>query len=164
MADYKYLGLTAYIKENEENTEKLNVLASAIDTLQQQVEEIEFNKETYQNVIGSDAFQYLYDHDYVCYPDESELPENTPEAYKRVNVQDTNIKNIPMLKLYLPAVAKNEDTIQHFMYNALHPVLIALFGNDILSIKTKSQIEYNEFQDGKEAVLTSVNDKTKVTA
>src|SRR5690625_2885037 len=114
MADYQYLGLTAYIKENEQNAERLNVLASAIDSLQRHVEPIAFDKEKYQ-IIGSDAYQYLNDHDYVCYPDDSELPKNTPEAYKRVSVSGVNIKGIPMIRLYVPAVAKDENEICDFI-------------------------------------------------
>jgi|SRR5690625_1342332 len=164
MADYQYLGLTAYIKANKESAEKLNVLASAIDSLQHHVKSVQFDEEDYQNIIESDAFQFLYDHDYVCSPHDSELPTNTPEAYKRVLVEEVNIKGIPMIRLYVPAVAKSDDKIKHFMYNALHPVLIELFADDILSVRTKTQIEYKDFKDGEEAILTSAKDKMMVMA
>ncbi|WP_139344950.1 hypothetical protein [Virgibacillus pantothenticus] len=101
---------------------------------------------------------------FVCYPDDSELPNNTPESYKRLSVEGTNIKGIPMIRLYVPAVAKDEDRIKHFIYNALKPVLIALFGSDIIGMKTKENIEYEDFQDGKETVLVSVNGRDAVPA
>lgn len=164
MADYKYIGLTAYIKINIENEEKFSVLAEAIDGLQRHVELNLFDKEKYQNLFSSEAFQFLYDNVSVCFPDESELPNNTPESYSQVAVDSVRIKNIEMLRLYVPAVAKDEDKIRHFIYNALKPVLIALFGSDIVCMKSKESIEYEEFQDGKETVLVSVKNQLAVTA
>lgn len=153
MADYKYIGLTTYIKENEENMEKLSVLEEAIDYLQFQIKAISYDKEKYLDVTSSEAFQYLYDHDYVCSPGDSEVLNNTSEAYQRVNVENVNVKGVSMLKLYVPAVAKDEDKIRYFIYNALHPVLLMLFGSDVVSMKSKEGIEYEDFQDGKERVL-----------
>lgn len=164
MADYQYIGLAVYIKENEENMEKLNVLASAIGILQYRVADVSFDQEKYQDIVESDAFRYLHDHDYVCSPHNSEVPRNTPEKYIRVAVDGVNIKGVSMLKIYVPAVAKDEDLIRYFIYNALHPVLINIFQNDIMSMKTKEGIEYEDFQDGKETILIPVKDKVKQPA
>ncbi|WP_218839233.1 hypothetical protein [Evansella halocellulosilytica] len=164
MADYKYRGLTAYIKENELNAEKLNVLASAIESVQHQVETIEFDEEKYKTIVRSEAYQYLYDNDSMCLADDSEFPENTPEAYKRLSIEGTNIKGYPMLKIYIPSVSKRIESVHHFIYNSLRPVLLELFGEDLIHMVMKESVEYENFKDGKETILVSVEDRTKVPA
>lgn len=164
MADYQYIGLTAYIKENEKNKERLSVLTEALDSVQSYVDPDMYDPDEYIDLMNSEAFQFLRDNDNLNYPDDSELPENTPDAYKKTTIEHVTIKGIPLMRLYVPAVAKDVYKIHHFMYNALHPVLFSLFSDDIVNIKTKAQIEHKEFQDGKETVLASVKDKVPATA
>ncbi|RDW20072.1 hypothetical protein CWR48_04935 [Oceanobacillus arenosus] len=165
MADYKYLGLTTYILENEENEEKLNVLAGAIESLQTHVTPMitgDFVIEKYQNVVGSEAYQFVYETDYVCTPADSELPVNTPEKYKRPSIEAVTIKGIPMLNVYIPAVAKRQENIENFIYGGVRPVLQVLFGNNIVQMVMKEGIEYEDFQNGKETVLISVKERLAV--
>ncbi|MEC1158095.1 hypothetical protein [Cytobacillus horneckiae] len=67
-------------------------------------------------------------------------------------------------KLYIPAVAKNKDRLDQFVYKALDPVLRALFGDDLLSIKTRESVEYEDFKDARETVLLSVEERLAVPA
>lgn len=156
MADYNYKGLTAYIKIQEDSIEKLSVLAEAVEGIARDIDPVEFDQEKYQNVVESEDYQYLWNNDAHCYPQDWELPENTPHHYSRPSVDTTNIKGIPMFKVYVPVVSKRDDLVNHFTEKALYSVLLALFGNNIACIKTKEQIEYGEFANGEEKVLLSV--------
>lgn len=158
MADYKYIGLTAYIKENEENEDKFTVLGRALDSLQGSVDlERSINKH-YQNIVESEEYQYLYEHDYVTFPKEYELPNGTPEKYDRAAIVPVEIKGSKLYRIYVPAVAKGQDKIQHFIYNALRPVLLSLFDEDLVHMATKEAMEYEDFRDGKETILVSAKD------
>ncbi len=165
MADYKYIGLTAYITRSEDALEKLGVLAGAIERLQMDVEQPVLAPEhPYENVVRSDAYQFLYDNDSVVYADESEFPMETPVAYQRVSLQGMNIKGHLVWKLYIPAVAKDKSRLEAFIYRALDPVLRALFGEDLLSIKTRESVEYELFENAQETILLSVNERLAVPA
>jgi hypothetical protein len=165
MADYTYIGLTAYITRSEDAYEKLGVLAGAIERLQMEVDQpILEPGHPYENVVQSEAYQFLYNNDSVCYTDESTLPMNTPVAYHGVSLQGMNIKGHLVWKLYIPAVAKNKDRLETFIYKALDPVLRALFGEEVLSIKTRESVEYEDFKDARETILLSVEERLAVPA
>lgn len=165
MADYKYIGLTTYITRSEDALEKLGVLAGAIERLQMDVEQpVLAPGHPYDNVVQSEAFQFLYDNDSVCYADESELPMNTPLDYQYVSLQGVNIKGNLLWKLYVPTVAKDKDRLNKFVYGSLDPVLRTLFGEDVISIKTRESVEYEDFQDAKETILLSVEERLAVPA
>jgi hypothetical protein len=163
MADYKYIGLTAYIKENEANEDKFTVLGRALDSLQGSFDlERDINMH-YQNIVNSEAYQYLYEHDYVTFPKEYELPNGTPAKYDRAVIEPSEIKGSKLYRIYVPAVAKDQDKIQHFIYNALRPVLLALFNEDLVHMATKEAMEYEDFKDGKETLLVSAKDRNRVS-
>ncbi|MGG0717652.1 hypothetical protein ABE096_08645 [Robertmurraya massiliosenegalensis] len=165
MADYKYIGLTAYITRSMEGLEKLGVLAEAIERLQMDVEQpVLAPGHPYENLVQSEDYQFLYNNDSVCYTDESTLPMNTPLAYHGVSLQGMNIKGRLVWKLYIPAVAKDKGRLETFIYEALDPVLRRLFGEDLLSIKTRESVEYEDFKDAKETILLSVEKRLAVTA
>lgn len=159
MADYKYLGLTTYIKENDDNTAKFRVLAEAIDALSlsngMPIDTDEPVDIRFENIMQSKAFKQIYDEDFLCSPDASELPSNMPAGYDRPIIESVEIKGHNLNRIYIPAVAKNELKIHDFIYNALQPVLLELFGDDIISMKTKESIEFEAFQDGAEKTLMS---------
>lgn len=73
-------------------------------------------------------FRFLYDNESVCYTDDLELPIHTPYAYQHVQAIGKKIKENPLIKLYVPAVAKDNGKIETFIYKALYPVLQNLFG------------------------------------
>lgn len=165
MADYKYIGLTAYITRSMDGLEKLGVLAEAIERLQMDVEQpVLAPGHPYENLVQSEDYQFLYNNDSVCYTDESTLPMNTPLAYHGVSLQGMNIKGRLVWKLYIPAVAKDKGHLETFIYEALDPVLRRLFGEDLLSIKTRESVEYEDFKDAKETILLSVEKRLAVTA
>lgn len=156
---------TKYAKLFQCNLEKLGVLAGAIERLQMEVEQPVLEPgHPYENVVQSEAFQFLYNNDSVVYADESELPMNTPLAYHDVSLQGMNIKERLVWKLYIPAVAKDKDRLETFIYEALDPVLRRLFGEDLLSIKTRESVEYEDYKDAKETILLSVEKHLAVTA
>lgn len=162
--DYTYTGLTAYILPHTGDIEKLNVLATAIDGLNNQVEPIGFDEMKFQNVTGSDVYDFLYNHDALCYPHDSELPKGTPDQYKRPQIDGVTIKDMSLIRLYVPAVAKSADKVEEFIHNALYPAINSLFGNEVLCVKTKTAMEYENFQDGKETVLLSANKQAVLQA
>ncbi|MFT8322804.1 MAG: hypothetical protein ABF649_18180 [Bacillus sp. (in: firmicutes)] len=161
MADYTYTGLTAYILPHTGDMEKLNLLADAIEGLKACVESVEFDKDAYENVVCSDGYLHIYSNESLCYPHESELPQGTPEEYARPSVEGVTIKDISFIKLNIPTVSKSSERIESFIYKSLRPVLLELFGNHIVSMKTKTAMEYENFRDGKETVLVSVKDRVK---
>ncbi|MGX1195762.1 hypothetical protein [Metabacillus sp. SLBN-84] len=157
MADYTYVGLTAYIELSEKSVEGLNVLAEAIDAIRPFVDIAQFDEMDYKHILHSPELQYLYDNDHICYTDPSELPLQTPDAYQRATIDSVNIKGAPMLRLYVPAVAKDDDKVRHFMRHALTNVLSELFQEYLLCVKVKEGIEYERFEDLKETVLVSAS-------
>lgn len=157
MADYKYAGLTTYLLENEETPERLVVLAEAIEGIQCDIQHVYYDGEKYKNVEGTNEYKFIYDNDGFCFPDDSECPDDMPHAYKRATVEPAVIKGIPMIRLYVPVVAKNEDTMNRYIFNALPAVISSLFGDDVVSMKSKQCTEHDSFMDAKSQVLISVN-------
>lgn len=163
MADYKYRGLTAYIKENEANGDKFMVLRNAVESLQNSVEERSVDMNAYGSIVGSEAYQHLYDNDFLTFAEDFELPNETPPEYARAVVEPVVVKGILLHRIYVPAVAKNEDNVHEYIYNALRPVLLELFGEDLIHMVMKESVEYENFKDGKETILVSVEDRVAVT-
>lgn len=158
MIDYSYVGLTAYIKtKNMGNVKKLKVIAEAIRSLQPDFEHVTFDEKEHQSVVSSDDYKFLCDNENLCYPNDDELPNGTPDAYKRPMVHLSTIKGETLIRLYVPAVSRNYNQAKHFTNNALHAVLLELFGDELIGIKTKEQIAYKEFQHGEEHVLVSAD-------
>lgn len=172
MADYKYKGLTVYINENEANLEKFILLGEAITSLRFSIDNnllkgtlIDIDEKVHdvltknQNLVHSDEFQYLYENDSVCYPEEFELPNETPADYFRPVVEQVEIKGVKLHRLYIPTVAKNEDILNHFIHNALRPMLSQLFGSDLLHMKMKEATEFENFADGKQTILMNIENR-----
>lgn len=155
MADYKYLGMTAYIVDSPEVDEKFAILTEAIDVLQfvTQTVAIENIEATYQHVLASKAFAYLYENDTVCYPKEYELPENTPVSYQNPQIERVVVKGKALVRFYLPTCAKREESLHAFIYEALIPTLTALFEGALLHIKTREAYEYETFTAARERVV-----------
>ncbi|MGM0940793.1 MAG: hypothetical protein ACQEWU_07515 [Bacillota bacterium] len=158
MADYNYLELTAYIKGVKHKG--LGVLAEAIDALQGSVKVKDFDINDYQDVVQSEAYEQLYDGDSICFIDDSELPENTPGHYKKPVIEPIIIRGVDT-RIYIPAMAKDKDKIKLYIHKAVRPVIEALFWDDLISMKTKEAMEYENFQNEKETILISCERKNK---
>jgi len=161
MADYKYIGMTAYIQEDTTTIEKLMVLAEAVEVFTIPLSKFEQpasdNSEAYQAIKESEAYQYLYDNDAVAYGKWEQQPQNTPEAYNREKIERVTIKGTNFIRLYVPTNAKNEDTLKTFVYESLIPTLSTLFGSALISVKTREGLEYDNFADLNETVVISAN-------
>ena len=161
MADFKYLGITTYVQNTPKTHEKFVILCSAIDALQSQVPTIPVDAQAYEDVVQSEGFVYLYEHDSLCYGESFEMPNNTPEEYMTPKIELMNVKENELIRLYIPTVSKNEDDLQNFLNNGLLPVLSDLFGSELVSIKTRSGIEYEDFSEGKDEVVLSAKETQK---
>lgn len=158
MADYRYLGLTAYIKGF--GHKEVGVLVEAIDALKGSVKVDEaFDINDYQDIVQSDAYDHLTSQDYLCLPHDSEIPENMPGHYKRPVIEPVRAREIELTRIYIPAVAKSSGKVDRYIHNAVKPVIEALFGENLICMKTKAGIEYENFEDGEETVLISVKDR-----
>jgi hypothetical protein len=159
MADYRYLGLTAYIKGF--GHKEVGVLLEAIDALQGcvKVEDFNINDRRYESVLQSDAYDQLQSQDYLCFIQDCELPQNTPGHYRKPVIEPVRAREIELTRIYIPAVAKSAGKIDRYIHNAVKPVIEALFGDDLICMKTKAGIEYEDFEDGEETVLISVKDR-----
>ncbi|WP_218190703.1 hypothetical protein [Evansella clarkii] len=164
MADYKYKGLTAYIKQNEANADRFMVLRNAVESLQSSVEERSVDMSAYGSIVGSEAYKHLYDNDSMTFAEDFELPNETPPEYARAVVERVTVKGVMLHRVYIPAVSKREESAHDFIYNALRPVLLELFGEDLIHMVMKESVEYENFKDGKETILVSVEDREAVTA
>lgn len=166
MADYKYTGLSAYILENELNAERFHVLGEAIELInmsgveQKQPE----NKDMYLDVVSTDSYRYLYANDHICYVDEECLPLDTPAQYSKLSITNVTIKGTPMIKLYVPVVAKQQRDIDNFIFDGLVPTLNRLFDDELLSIKIRSAAEYQQFADATETIVKSVEERMVIPA
>lgn len=163
MADYNYLGLTAYIRGVDHK--EVGVLLEAIDALQGSVEVKDFDINDYQNVVNSEAFEQVYNEDNLSFIEESELPMNTPEYYKKPIIEPVIVREKKFTRIYIPAVAKNQDKIESYIHDGVRPVIEQLFGDKLVCMKQKDGVEYQEFNEGAEIVLVSAKDKKEpVTA
>jgi hypothetical protein len=157
MADYRYLGLTAYIKGF--GHKEVGVLVEAIDALQGSVKVDEaFDINDYHDIVQSDAYDHLMSQDYLCFIDDSELPQNTPGHYRKPVIEPVRAREIELTRIYIPTASKRED-LDSYIHNAVKPVIEALFGENLICMKTKAGIEYENFEDGEETVLISVKDR-----
>lgn len=165
MADYQYVGLTAYIKENEDTSKKLKVFRDILMGINPEIDEMEANPEIFGETLNDESFVRLSDGDKFCFPGEWELPENTPKAYQEIQVESTVIKGLPMVRVYVPMVSKNRNNeLDEFVDKALVKGLLELFEGELVSMATKTAMEYEDFQDAQEKIRLSVNDTLKTTA
>lgn len=159
MADYKYLGLTAYIRGVDHK--EVGVLLEAIDALQGCVEVKDFDLDDYAEVVMTDAYEQVYNESNVSFIDESELPMNTPEAYKKPVIEPVVVREVKFTRIYIPAVAKNQDNIESYIHDGVRPLIEQLFGENLVCMKQKDGVEYEDFNEGAEIVLVSTKDKKK---
>lgn len=158
MAHYNYIGITAYaIDKDGLNAGRFRLLDEMFDNITLSTDVSHTIPTEYENLLYTEHAQFLMDYDSVTYPDESEIPDNTPVKYTRPHVEDVTIKGISMQRIYIPAVAKDEDLIHEYILVHAKSFLKQLFGNNLISMKSKQGTEYDDFAEGKETVLMSVH-------
>lgn len=164
MADYNYTGVTAYIKDTLNNGEAFRVLAEALYQFEQLVDIESDIPAQHQSLVQSPAFKELEDNAGFFSKDECWFPRNTPKDYLNVQIQKVEIKGNALVRLYFPIVQRSGDATDELIQNSLCPVLVALFGNDLITIKTRSALEYQDFTAAQEKILIhSKFSKTVVT-
>jgi hypothetical protein len=165
MADYNYTGVTAYIKDTLSNGEAFRVLADALYQFEPLVNmELDIPAHR-QSLVQSPAFKELEDNFGFFSKDECWFPINTPKDYLNVQIQKVEIKGNRLVRLYFPIVQRSGDATDELIQNALCPVLVALFGNDLITVKTRSALEFEDFTAAQEKILVhSKFSATVVTA
>lgn len=165
MADYNYTGVTAYIPNNLRNGACFRVLAEALYQFEHLVNMESDIPAHRQELIQSAAFKELEDKAGFFSKDECWFPRNTPKEYLNVQIQNVEIKGNRLVRLYFPIVQRSGDATDELIQNSLCPVLVALFGNDLITVKTRSALEYQDFTAAQEKILIrSKFSKTVVTA
>lgn len=75
------------------------------------------------------------------------------------------MREVAFTRIYIPAVAKNQDKIESYIHDGVRPVIEQLFGDKLVCMKQKDGVENQEFNEGAEIVLLSTKDKKEpVTA
>lgn len=88
--------------------------------------------------------KHVQSQDYLCFLHDSEVPQNMPGHYKKPVIEPVRAREIELTRIYIPAVAKSAGKIDRYIHNAVKPVIEALFGDDLICMKTKAGIEYED--------------------
>lgn len=161
MSAHTYLGTTIYVREDFHTNESLAVLSEAIHTLPEHNQNI--NIDDYMFVTNTDAYKHLYNQTNSVTPRENNMPQNTPVAYFEPQIEPMVVNGYNLVRIYVPAVSEDENELYDYVYNGLLPVLDILFGEDIVSIRTRAQIEMGEFESATEEILVKAPGKPQET-
>ncbi|PAE87812.1 hypothetical protein [Shouchella clausii] len=158
MADYKYIGITTYIKDTEENRMKLGFLAEeALCGLRDKLLDGLFDEHKITNEVFmveiSEEYQYLVDNSGFTSGINGSYPNGTPTQNQEMHMQVGNVKGIDLIRLYVPIISKREA--ESYAYRALQPVLERLYGEDLLTMKIKEGMEYDNYAVLEERVVLS---------
>lgn len=171
MTKLNYEGLTTYIKVNEDNWERLGVLAHAVKAIAAKMTEnpviiSDTYNHAYRDVFESVPFRVLRAND-VARPvtafSKEFLPVNTPAAYSEVQIESVNVKGLNLVRLYIPAMTDNQSELGEVM-DALFEVIVELFGEDVLNMTRRTSHTDEDFEAGVDQVLISANRKVPVAA
>lgn len=159
MGTFHYTGVTAYVRNNEALQSRLRVIAEALWQFEHLVDMDVPVAPKHHLIAASSAFRYLEDNagffsQHIVSSDAA-FPVNTPAEYLDIQIEEVNVKGIPMLRMYFPVVQKNDARVEEMANGTLRPLLISLFGEDLVSLKTRSAEENQDFADAKETVVVA---------
>ena len=160
MTEHTYIGVTAYIKNEEGMTEKLGVLADAINALTLSCDIMPVDTDKFKDIIESDAYRFLYRNDSVCFTKAFGMPQNTPVPFRRPLVAPININGDDAIRLYIPTNSAYPDKLHKFIHDALMPVLSMLFGHNLIRVKTQTALNTEDFADVRHEAIFSINAPT----
>lgn len=152
---FSYTGLTTYIKNTPETNDAFRALAEAIVQLYPYISVYNNPYKQFTNVLESDAFNYIKENHERLSPCGSMFPSNTPVEYQSCEMTSVTIKGVHMTRLYIPTASTIATLNDYMMNDCIRPVLMALFGDNLIAIKTKTATEDCEFALAKEVVLLS---------
>lgn len=147
MESFTYTGITAYVRNSPETNDAFRALAEAIPQLKAFTGHHNESLAAHKSVMASDAFTHIRDHSDMLSPCQPMLPSMTPAEYHAVKLSSEEINEIHMTRLYIPIAAIGELVVSYMANDAIRPVLIALFGDNLVGIKTKTAKEYDDFFD-----------------
>lgn len=152
MATYEYTGVTAYVENNEYTQDCLRLLAEVLFPFQNFADMSLPLLPDAEKFAAREDYRYLEDNaGYFC-QDDYTFPRNTPVEYQNVNVSEHQIKGHDLLRLYFPVVSeRRSDEITKNLVSFLQ----AVYASSLLSVKTKSALEYDEFAQANVAVVIS---------
>lgn len=162
MTTYNYTGLTAFIRNTPETNEAFRVLAEAIPQLKAFTGQHDESFELFDGVMNSEAFLFIAANNEILSPCMSMLPNYTPKEYMKAELTSVEINGVHMTRMYIPAAAQTTEFVKHMTHESIRPVLMALFGENLVGIKTKSASENEEFHLAKEVVLLSAQRRAAV--
>lgn len=162
MSTYNYTGMTAFIRNTPETNEAFRVLAQAIPQLNEFIGEHDESFELFDNIMNSEAFLFIAANNEIMSPCMSMLPNYTPKEYMKAELTSVEINDVFMTRMYIPAAAPTAEFVKHMTHESIRPVLMALFGENLVAIKTKSASENEEFHLAQEVVLLSAQRKAAV--
>lgn len=150
MATYEYKGVTAYVQKNEYTQDCLRLLAEVLFPFQKFADMSLALLPDAERYAERADYEYLEDNaGYFC-QDDYAFPRNTPVDYQNVSVSEHHIKGQDLIRLYFPIVSeRRSDEIT----NQLVSFLQAVYASHLLSVKTKSALEYDDFAQAKIAVV-----------
>lgn len=155
MESFTYTGITAYVRNTPETTDAFRALAEAIPQLKAFTGHHNESLLAYKSVMASDAFTHIRDNSEILSPNHPMLPSMTPAEYHAVKLSGEEINEIHMTRLYIPVAAIGELVVSYMVNEAIRPVLMALFGENLVGIKTKTAKEHEDFFDVQPQVLLS---------
>ena len=156
---FNYVGMSAYVVDDQTIGDKLSILSDAISLTHNYYADLEevAEPEQFDHIVRSEEFIFLCENESMTDIDERFLPQNMHWIYKKPTITKEEIKGVNMVKIYIPAVATDKSKADTFVYKALVPVMEMLFGDNLLSVKTRESNEYELFEDAVEKVVLSVD-------
>lgn len=145
MEPFTYTGVTAYVRNTPETTDAFRALAEAIPQLKAFTGHHNESLFNYAPVMESEAFTHIRDNSDILSPCQAMLPSMTPAEYRAVKLSSEEINEIHMTRLYIPIAEIGATDVAHLANDCIRPVLMALFGDNLVGIKSKTGTESDEF-------------------
>lgn len=148
---YNYIGVTAYFENNDETNFRLRALATVLPGLTENLlSRTKRPLDSLQNTTSKAFFKKIGDakNDEVLVPEHiGMLPEGATFQNQFVHLGFAEIDMEPYLALYIPVVSTDAKRVADITENALYPTLLALFGENLVSIETKSGTNKEQFDN-----------------
>lgn len=153
MTNYEYTGVTAYILNTPGMNLGFRLLGEVMFQLQPYLGIHEEDFSAYSDLLESPAFQLIQDNHAYFTNNAAAFPYATPPEYLEVSVTSHEINDQYFTRLHIPVISKNMN--KEIVENGLRPALIALFGDKLANIKTKSCMDFEPWDLAEEKVLLS---------
>lgn len=160
MPEFKYIGMTVYIKPYVNNLVKLAALLSKSPIQHFDVEGF-YDEDIANQAIFKTAW---FDHFNKCNngtrKNSKSYPKNTPLCRKDISVDLIEIDEEEYVRLYIPILHRTGSDV--YAYRTAKPLIETLFKDDIVHFVTKEGFESDDYSSLKPYMWKEMKPKTAI--